>query len=60
MERKKLSDYIIMFTIGDEVRELFAGEAVIAKAIVPHGVSNSSEEKLICLVTMSPRPVHKK
>lgn len=57
--------YVVMqgtgtFTIGEDIRELSAGEAVIARATVPHGVSNTSEEKLICLVTMSPRPAPKK
>jgi mannose-6-phosphate isomerase-like protein (cupin superfamily) len=44
------------FTIGDEERDLGAGHAVIARAGEPHGVRNESEEDLILLVTMAPRP----
>ena len=44
------------FTVGDEERELPAGNAVIARAGEPHGVKNDSGENLILLVTMAPRP----
>jgi mannose-6-phosphate isomerase-like protein (cupin superfamily) len=44
------------FTIGDEESDLGAGHAVIARAGEPHGVRNESEEGLILLVTMAPRP----
>lgn len=44
------------FTIGDEERDLSAGNAVIARAGEPHGVKNASEENLVLLVTMAPRP----
>jgi mannose-6-phosphate isomerase-like protein (cupin superfamily) len=44
------------FTVGDEVEDLGEGHAVIARAGVPHGVRNDSQEKLILLVTMAPRP----
>ena len=44
------------FTIGDEETDLGAGNAVIARAGVPHGVRNDSGENLVLLVTMAPRP----
>jgi len=44
------------FSIGDEEENLGAGHAVIARAGVPHGVRNETEEDLILLVTMAPRP----
>lgn len=44
------------FTIGDEAQDLPEGTAVIARAGDPHGVSNKSEENLVLLVTMAPRP----
>ena len=44
------------FTIGDEEANLTEGNAVIARAGTPHGVRNDSEDQLILLVTMAPRP----
>jgi mannose-6-phosphate isomerase-like protein (cupin superfamily) len=44
------------FTIGDEEEDLTEGNAVIARAGTPHGVRNDSEDQLILLVTMAPRP----
>ena len=44
------------FTIGDEEESLGAGNAVIARAGVPHGVRNAAGERLVLLVTMAPRP----
>lgn len=44
------------FTIGDEERDLPAGDAVIARAGEPHGVRNDSGGNLVLLVTMAPRP----
>ena len=44
------------FTIGEEEADLREGEAVIARAGIPHGVRNGSEEELVLLVTMAPRP----
>ncbi len=44
------------FTIGDEEENLGAGNAVIARAGVPHGVRNATGENLVLLVTMAPRP----
>ena len=44
------------FTVGDEEEDLGEGHAVIARAGVPHGVRNESQEKLILLVTMAPKP----
>ena len=44
------------FTVGDEERELPQGHAVIAPAGEPHGVRNETQENLVLLVTMAPRP----
>ncbi len=44
------------FTVGDEEQDLSAGNAVIARAGEPHGVRNDTEENLVILVTMAPRP----
>lgn len=44
------------FTVGEEERDLGEGDAVIARAGDPHGVSNEGTENLVLLVTMAPRP----
>jgi mannose-6-phosphate isomerase-like protein (cupin superfamily) len=44
------------FTIGDEEEDLGGGHAVIARAGVPHGVRNETNEDLVLLVTMAPIP----
>jgi mannose-6-phosphate isomerase-like protein (cupin superfamily) len=44
------------FTVGDEEEDLGEGHAVIARAGIPHGVRNETDENLILLVTMAPRP----
>ena len=44
------------FTVGGEEEDLGAGSAVIARAGSPHGVRNETEEDLVLLVTMAPRP----
>jgi mannose-6-phosphate isomerase-like protein (cupin superfamily) len=44
------------FTVGEEERHLGEGDAVIARAGDPHGVSNETQENLVLLVTMAPRP----
>lgn len=44
------------FTIGDEVQDHGPRHAVIARAGVPHGVANASDEQLVLLVTMAPPP----
>ncbi len=45
-----------LFDIGGEQQRLAEGNAVIARATVPHGVRNDSSNKLILLVMMAPRP----
>jgi mannose-6-phosphate isomerase-like protein (cupin superfamily) len=42
--------------VGDEERDLGEGNAVIARAGDPHGVRNETQEDLVILVTMAPRP----
>ena len=44
------------FTVGEEERDLGEGHAVIARAGESHGVRNETQEQLIILVTMAPRP----
>jgi len=44
------------FTVGEEERALGPGTAVMAPAGDPHGVRNATEENLVLLVTMVPRP----
>ncbi len=44
------------FTVGDEEEDLDEGHAVLARAGVPHGVRNETNENLVLLVTMAPRP----
>jgi mannose-6-phosphate isomerase-like protein (cupin superfamily) len=44
------------FTVGEEERDLGEGHAVIARAGESHGVRNATQEDLIILVTMAPRP----
>ena len=44
------------FTVGAEEEDLGEGQAVIARAGAPHGVRNETQEDLVLLVTMAPRP----
>jgi len=44
------------FTVGEEERDLAEGQAVIARAGDSHGVRNETQEDLVLLVTMAPRP----
>ena len=44
------------FTVAEEERDLGEGHAVIARAGDPHGVRNETQEELVLLVTMAPRP----
>ncbi len=44
------------FTVGEEERDLSEGKAVIARAGDLHGVSNETQDDLVILVTMAPRP----
>ena len=44
------------FAVGEEERDLGEGNAVIARAGDPHGVRNETQENLVILVTIAPRP----
>ncbi len=44
------------FTVGAEEEDLGEGHAVIARAGAPHGVRNETQEELVLLVTVAPRP----
>jgi mannose-6-phosphate isomerase-like protein (cupin superfamily) len=45
-----------VFHIGGEERELGANDGVIARPGEPHGVKNVSQEDLVLLVFMTPKP----
>jgi len=45
-------------TVGAEQYALAPGEAVVATAGVPHGVSNDSAARLVLLVFVCPPPAH--
>jgi quercetin dioxygenase-like cupin family protein len=46
------------FTVGAEQYALAAGEAGVATAGAPHGVTNDSGARLLLLVFVSPPPPH--
>jgi len=46
------------FTVGDEERILGAGEIALAPAGQSHGVANRSQERLVTLVVVTPKPHH--
>ncbi len=46
------------FTIGQETRQLGQGEITCAFSDELHGVENTSNERLTCLVFMAPNPAH--
>jgi quercetin dioxygenase-like cupin family protein len=45
-----------LFHIAGEERELASGEAVVARPGEAHGVRNASNDDLVLLVFMTPRP----
>ena len=45
-----------LFHIAGEERDLGVGETVVARPNEEHGVRNASEENLVLLVFMTPRP----
>lgn len=47
-----------MFKVGDEERELSAGEIALAPAGEKHGVANRSQRRLVTLVFVTPKPHH--
>ena len=46
------------FTVGDEERELGPGEIALAPAGQGHGVDNRSQQRLVTLVFVTPKPHH--
>jgi len=44
--------------VGDEEQELDPGQAALAPAGVPHGVTNASGDPATLLVFMAPKPAH--
>ena len=47
-----------VFTVGDEEREVGAGEIALAPAGASHGVANRSQERLVTLVVVTPKAHH--
>jgi quercetin dioxygenase-like cupin family protein len=47
-----------VFTVGAEERELGAGEIALAPAGQNHGVANRSQQRLVTLVFVTPKPHH--
>jgi len=47
-----------VFKVGDEERELGAGEIALAPAGANHGVANRGEQRLVTLVFVTPKPHH--
>jgi quercetin dioxygenase-like cupin family protein len=47
-----------VFTVGDEERELGPGEIALAPAGQNHGVANNSQQRLVTLVFVTPKPQH--
>jgi quercetin dioxygenase-like cupin family protein len=45
-----------LFHVGGEERELRTGQTVVARPNQSHGVRNASDEDLVLLVFMTPRP----
>lgn len=44
------------FLVGDERESLSAGNCILARAGLPHGVENNSGQQLVLLVFMAPHP----
>jgi quercetin dioxygenase-like cupin family protein len=47
-----------VFTVGEEMRELGPGEIALAPAGQKHGVANQTQQRLVTLVFMTPKPQH--
>ena len=47
-----------VFTVGDEEEELGPGEIALAPAGQNHGVVNRSQQRLVTLVFVTPKPSH--
>ncbi len=47
-----------LFKVGEEERELGAGEIVLAPAGQNHGVANRGKQRLVALVFVTPKPSH--
>ncbi len=46
------------FQVGEEKESVGAGSAILAPAGQPHGVTNTSGNRLVVLVFMAPKPSH--
>ena len=47
-----------VFQVGEEERELGEGEIALAASGQKHGVTNRSNQRLVVLVYMAPKPAH--
>lgn len=46
------------FKVGEEEKEMSAGQIVLAPAGTNHGVANHAHERLVTLVFVTPKPSH--
>jgi quercetin dioxygenase-like cupin family protein len=46
------------FQVGEQEKELGVGEIALAESGQKHGVTNRSNEQLVVLVYMAPKPAH--
>ena len=46
------------FHVGQKIKEVGPGQAVLARAGEMHGVSNTTTERLVLLVSIAPPPQH--
>jgi mannose-6-phosphate isomerase-like protein (cupin superfamily) len=63
VHEKSTKYYIVLegqarFEVGGETKSLGPGQAVLARAGEPHGVENTTEDRLVLLVGMAPPPEH--
>lgn len=63
VHEKSTKYYIVLegharFQVGGETKDLGPGQAVLARAGEPHGVENTTDERLVLLVGMAPPPEH--
>jgi quercetin dioxygenase-like cupin family protein len=47
-----------VFNVGGEERELGPGDFALAPAGQNHGVANRSQQRLVTLVFVTPKPTH--
>jgi mannose-6-phosphate isomerase-like protein (cupin superfamily) len=63
VHEKSTKYYIVLegharFEVGGETRSLGPGQAVLARAGEPHGVENTTDDRLVLIEGMAPPPEH--